>query len=58
MCDVFIYFSIDLEGLELQDAAASGKLDAIGKFLRIIPQGMVASNLGGSPFTTSKISRS
>ncbi len=30
MCDVFIYFSVDLEGMNLQDAAATGKLDAIG----------------------------
>ena len=30
MCDVFIYFSVDLEGMNLQDAAASGKLEAIG----------------------------
>ena len=40
MCDVFIYFSVDLEGLDLQDAAATGKLDAIGNrrmMVRIIP---------------------
>ncbi len=54
MCDVFIYFSVDLEGMDLQDAAATGKLDAIGKSSDDIPQGKVDNNLGPDRLTDPK----